>query len=282
MTAPLLVGRVATHGDNAPTLGALTALARAAEAAGLDALILDDGPPPPPGRQGRFESTTLAAALAAATEHIGLIVSPLPADQAPYHVARIIASLDHLGRGRTGWLAGTADAHGRTAELIDVARGLWDSFDDDAYVHDRAEGLYWRPETIHRLDHHGRHFDVAGPLNIARPPQGHPVVAVHGPGLAAHADLVLLDDAGHLPAVRSAAPDAKVLVPLPEHTDARRLPTTSGADGLTVALTGADDPFLTTTAPALRRSAAPRTAKATLRARLALPRPASRYAAATA
>ncbi|MGX1673407.1 LLM class flavin-dependent oxidoreductase [Streptomyces sp. NPDC055400] len=280
MTTPLLAGRIATHGTDAPTLDGLTAVARAAEAAGLDALILDDAAGAP-GRQAPFEATTLAAALAARTDRIGLIVSPLPADQAPYHVARIVASLDHLGRGRTGWLAGAADAEGRTAELIEVARGLWDSFDDDAYVHDRADGQYWRLDTIHRLDHRGRHFDVAGPLNVARPPQGHPVVAVRGPALAADADLVLLDDPADVPAVRSSAPGAKVLVPLLDHADAEGLLAASGADGLTVALSGAHDPFLTTTAPALRRVGAPQPAATTLRARLGLSRPASRYATGT-
>ncbi|MFF6918416.1 LLM class flavin-dependent oxidoreductase [Streptomyces sp. NPDC012466] len=276
MTAPLLVGRIDTHADDA-TLDSLTALARAAEHAGFDALILDDSSRPP-GGQGRFETTTLAAALAARTDHIGLIVSPLPADQAPYHVARIVASLDHLGRGRTGWLAGAGDPEGRTAELIEVARGLWDSFDDDAYVHDRADGLYWRLDAIHRLDHRGRHFDVAGPLNVARPPQGHPVVAVSGPALAAQADLVLLDDPADLPGVRAEAPGAKVLVPLLDHADAERLLAASGADGLVVPLRDARDPFLTTTPSAAHRAG---TTPASLRARLGLRRPAGRYATGT-
>ncbi|RII13414.1 Pristinamycin IIA synthase subunit B [Streptomyces sp. YIM 130001] len=272
MSAPALVGRVTTNGADT-TLDGLTAVARAAEAAGLDALLLDDTGAA--GRQSRFETTTLVAALAARTEHIGLIVSPFPADQAPYHVARIVASLDHLGRGRIGWLAGTADDEGRTAETIEIARGLWDSFDDDAYVHDRADGLYWRLDTIHRLDHHGRHFDVAGPLNVARPPQGHPVVAVHGPALAADADLVLLDDPRDVPGVRAEAPGARILVGLPGEADAGALPAASDADGIVVTLEGAHDPFLTRCAPAGGRTDG---TFVTLRERLGLERPASRYA----
>jgi alkanesulfonate monooxygenase SsuD/methylene tetrahydromethanopterin reductase-like flavin-dependent oxidoreductase (luciferase family) len=274
MSAPILVGRIDTRADDA-TLDTLTRIARAAERAGFDALILDDSARPADGR-GCFETTTLAAALATRTDRIGLVVSPFPTDQAPYHVARIVASLDHLGRGRTGWLAGADDPEGRTAELIEVSRGLWDSFDDDAYVHDREDGLYWRRHAIHRLDHRGRHFDVAGPLNVARPPQGHPVVAVSGPGLAAHADLVLLDDPAALPDVRAQAPDAKVLLPLLDQADAERLLATTGADGLVVPLRDAHNPLRTTIAAAADRSAAP-----TLRARLGLHRPAGRYATGT-
>ncbi|MFE1948839.1 LLM class flavin-dependent oxidoreductase, partial [Streptomyces sp. NPDC059524] len=222
-------------------------------------------------RPGARRATTLAAALAARTERIGLIVSALPADQAPYHVARIVASLDHLGRGRTGWLAGTGDPEGRTAELIDVARGLWDSFDDDAYVHDRTDGLYWRLDAMHRLDHRGRHYDVAGPLNVARPPQGHPVVAVSGPALAAHADLVLLDDPADVPGVRDRAPGAKILLTTP--AGAGDLLAASDADGLVVDLRDARDPERVTAAGVSGRPHAP-----TLRARLGLHRPAGRYA----
>lgn len=282
MTAPLLVGRVPAHGPTAaPSLADVLRTVRAAEAAGLDAVVLDDGASSP-GTQSRFEATTLAATVAAATDGIGLIVSPLPADQAPYHVARIVASLDHLGRGRTGWLAGTADPDGRTAELVEVARGLWDSFDDDAFVHDRTEGLYWRLDGIHRLDHRGRHFDVAGPLNVARPPQGHPVVAVHGTRPAPFADLVLLgpeDGADAVEAARRTGPDAKVLVELPRGADARRLLADTGADGLVAELTAGDDPFLTSTVPALRPAGGPARGT-TLRERLGLPRPASRHARA--
>ncbi|MEU0769690.1 LLM class flavin-dependent oxidoreductase [Streptomyces albogriseolus] len=280
MTAPLLIGRTAAHSRTAPpTLGDVLRRVRAAETAGFDAVVLDDGAAAD-GTRARFEATTLAAAVAAATDRIGLIVAPLPADQAPYHVARITASLDHLARGRTGWLAGPADADGRTAELIEVARGLWDSFDDDAFVHDRADGLYWRPDGIHRLDHKGRHFDVAGPLNVARPPQGHPVVAVTDPALAGHADLVLLgagQDAGTVRDVRRRAPGVKALCALPPGADPHALLAGSGADGLVVDITAPDDPSL-----ALPRdlgvSGRAAAEGATLRARLGLARPASRHA----
>lgn len=277
MTAPILVATLDTRGP-AATLGTLTATVRAAEAAGFDAVLIDDRAAA--GVQGRFETTTLTAALAAVTEHIGLITAPLPADQAPYHVARITASLDHLAHGRTGWLAATdaTDPEGRTGELIDVVRGLWDSFDDDAFVHDRADGLYWRLPAVHRLDHQGRHFDVAGPLNVARPPQGHPVVAVIGPALAAAADLVLLDEAADAGRVKQQAPHAKVLQPLPG--PAAELPADSPADGFTVALTGSDDPVLA--AVAARPGRPDRTTAATLRERLGLARPESRHALTTA
>ncbi|MEU3838533.1 LLM class flavin-dependent oxidoreductase [Streptomyces sp. NPDC028635] len=284
LTSPLLIGRIRAYGTaEAPSLAHVLRTVHAAEAAGLDAVVLDDGAATP-GAQALFETTTLAAAVAAATDGIGVILSPLPADQAPYHVARIVASLDHLAHGRIGWLAGADDAEGRTAELIEVARGLWDSFDDDAFVHDRADAQYWRLDGIHRLDHRGRHFDVAGPLNVARPPQGHPVVAVTDPGLAAGADLVLLGPdhaADAVRAVRAAAPAAKVLGELPADSDARRLLADTRADGLVAELTGPDDPFLTWVALALRPGAAPAPGT-TLRARLGLSRPASRHTGAAA
>ncbi|WP_217245379.1 LLM class flavin-dependent oxidoreductase [Streptomyces sp. AC602_WCS936] len=292
MTAPLLIGRIPAHGPTAPpSLADVLRLVRAAETAGFDAVVLDDGAGAD-GTRARFEATTLAAAVAAATDRIGLITAPLPADQAPYHVARITASLDHLAHGRTGWLAGPADADGRTAELIEVARGLWDSFDDDAFVHDRADGLYWRLDGIHRLDHKGRHFDVAGPLNVARPPQGHPVVAVTDPAPARHADLVLLGTEhgpGTVRELRHGAPLAKVLCALPSGADARALLAGTAADGLVADVTAPDSPSLGLprelgTVPAAGAATEPRTATSgpTLRARLGLVRPASRHARTSA
>jgi FMN-dependent oxidoreductase (nitrilotriacetate monooxygenase family) len=75
---------------------------------------------------------------------------------------------------------GFADRYERAEEFFDVVTGLWDSWEDDAFVRDKASGLYFHPEKVHALNHRGKHLSVAGPLNIARPPQGHPVIAQAG------------------------------------------------------------------------------------------------------
>ncbi|HVE11161.1 MAG TPA: LLM class flavin-dependent oxidoreductase [Paraburkholderia sp.] len=145
-----------------------------------------------------FEPFTLLAALAAVTERIGLVGTSSTTYDEPYHVARRFASLDHLSGGRAGWnLVTTANPdaalnfgleehveHGeryrRAREFYDVVTGLWDSWADDAFVRDVASGVYVDPERVHVLDHKGEHFSVRGPLNIARPPQGRPVVVQAG------------------------------------------------------------------------------------------------------
>src|SRR5689334_8515908 len=145
-----------------------------------------------------FEPFTLLSALSQATTHIGLVATGSTTFDAPYHIARRFASLDHLSGGRAGWNIVTTsnpDAalnfgleehmeHGeryrRAREFYDVVTGLWDSWADDAFVRDVASGVYVDPERVHVLDHKGEHFSVRGPLNIARPPQGRPVVVQAG------------------------------------------------------------------------------------------------------
>ncbi|MGW2421064.1 LLM class flavin-dependent oxidoreductase [Streptomyces sp. NPDC001709] len=276
---------------------AVRAAVRAAEDSGFAAAVLCDGTADMPAR---FEATTLAAALAAVTRHIGLIVRPPSGDLAPYHLARITASLDHLSRGRAGWCSAPAadGSHAAgAAEYIDVVKGLWDSFDDDAFAHDRDSGVYWHLDRVHSLDHNGEHYSVAGPLNVARPPQGHPLTAVTDPALAASADAVFLDttDLEQARARRErirrdateagrAADQVKVFAPLPagagaDHVD--RWTRQRAVDGFLVPLHRADDPFLTDAVPELRDRGllAPQPpAGTTLRERLGLSRPAGRYA----
>lgn len=145
-----------------------------------------------------FEPTTLLAALAASTERIGLVGTISTSYTEPYTAARAIASLDHLSKGRAGWNVVTslndtearnfgrqehlrhADRYARAEEFVDVVVGLWDSFADDAFVWDRDAGRAFPEDGVRRLDHVGEHFRVAGPLNIARPPQGRPVIAQAG------------------------------------------------------------------------------------------------------
>ena len=145
-----------------------------------------------------FEPFTLLAALAMVTEHLGLVATGSTTFDAPYHVARRFASLDHLSGGRAGWNIVTTsnpDAalnfgmtdhmeHGeryrRAREFYDVVTGLWDSWADDAFVRDVAGGLYFDPGKLHVLDHNGKYLSVRGPLNIARPVQGWPVIVQAG------------------------------------------------------------------------------------------------------
>jgi alkanesulfonate monooxygenase len=145
-----------------------------------------------------FEPLTLLSALAMVTSRIGLVATASTSYNEPYHVARKFASLDHLSGGRAGWNLVTSgqqeeaqnfgrEAHYQHGERYDRARefativvGLWDSWDDDAFLRDKASGLFFKPDKLHRLDHKGEHFSVRGPLNIPRPPQGRPVIVQAG------------------------------------------------------------------------------------------------------
>jgi FMN-dependent oxidoreductase (nitrilotriacetate monooxygenase family) len=141
-----------------------------------------------------FDPLTLLAGLAAVTRHIGLAATATTSYNEPYHIARKFASLDHMSGGRAGWNVVTSanaseaynfgreshyahgDRYDRAQEFVEVVKGLLDSWDDDALVRDRASGIYFDPEKIHFLNHKGKHFRVRGPLNMARPPQGYPVI----------------------------------------------------------------------------------------------------------
>ena len=145
-----------------------------------------------------FEPFTLLSALAAVTERIGLVATASTTFDAPYHIARRFASLDHISGGRAGWnIVTTANPdaalnfgfdepmdHGaryvRAREFYDVVTGLWDSFADDAFVRDVESGLFFDPSRMHVLDHKGPSLNVRGPLNIARPVQGWPVIVQAG------------------------------------------------------------------------------------------------------
>lgn len=168
----------------------------------------------------RPEPTTLLAALAACTSRIGLAATISTTYHEPYAVARTFATLDHLSGGRAAMNVVTssttqeAQNHGRerhmehgeryrrAAEFVDVVRGLWDSWEGDAIVADKAGGRFADPSRIHHLDHRGAFFAVRGPLNVPRPPQGHPVViqagiSADGQALAVReADLVFTVNTG--------------------------------------------------------------------------------------
>ena len=141
-----------------------------------------------------FDPLTLLPTIAAMTTHIGVVATATTSYNEPYHIARKFASLDLISGGRAGWNVVTSSniseaynfgreahyEHGerydRALEFVEVVKGLWDSWDDDAFVRDRASGRYFDPAKLHVLNHKGKHFSVRGPLNVARPPQGHPVL----------------------------------------------------------------------------------------------------------
>ena len=146
----------------------------------------------------QFEPLTLLSALAMVTSNVGLVATASTTYNEPYHVARKFASLDHISGGRAGWnvvtsatdmeaqnfgLAGSPPKTGRydrAAEFVEVVRGLWDSWEDDAFVRDRARGLNYDPSKLHILGHEGEHFRVKGPLNVQRTPQGRPIIVQAG------------------------------------------------------------------------------------------------------
>lgn len=145
-----------------------------------------------------FEPFTLLSALSVVTEKIGLAATASTTYDEPYHIARRFASLDHLSNGRAAWNIVTTgnpessknfgqdehmqhtDRYKRAREFYDVVTGLWDSFADDAFVRDAESGVYVDPDKIHTLNHKGDELSVRGPLNIARPVQGWPVIVQAG------------------------------------------------------------------------------------------------------
>ena len=161
-----------------------------------------------------MEPLTLLPALAVVTQHIGLVTTASTTYNEPFNMARKFATLDLISNGRAGWNVVTswseAEArnfnreqhvdyntrYARAAEFVEVVKGLWDSWEEDAFRFDKQSGSFFDEGKMHVLDHKGKFFTVRGPLNVARPPQGHPVIvqagaSEHGRELAAAtADLV--------------------------------------------------------------------------------------------
>ena len=188
--------------DAAINLDYYRRLTRKAEQAKLDFAFFGDGlyisEKSHPNFLNRFEPLTLLAALAMDTTHIGLAATLSTTYSDPFTVARQFMSIDHISNGRAGWNVVTSPLEGSAAnysrpehpahdlryrmagEYIDIAKGLWDSWEDDAFVRDRATGEFIDPAKMHRLDHVGEFFSVQGPLNISRSPQGRPVLIQAG------------------------------------------------------------------------------------------------------
>lgn len=171
-------------------------LARLAERGRLDAVFLADGHAMfelADGPRWHLEPLTMLAAMARATERIGLVSTVSSTFGTPFHVARQLASLDHISRGRIGWnvvtsmfdiearnhgyeaMPGHAERYARAEEMVSAVLALWDSWDDDAFTLDR-QGAYVRPGSVRPIHHKGAYFRTDGPLTVPRPPQGHPVL----------------------------------------------------------------------------------------------------------
>ena len=184
-------------------------VAQAAEAAKFDMVFLADGigiraKDEPAGslcrsaQTAELEPLTLLSALAAVTRRIGLVATASTTYNEPFHIARKYASLDRISDGRAGWniVTSWSDAEARNfnreqhldyetryeraAEFVEVVKGLWDSWEEDALVRDKATGVFFDPAKLHELNHVGKHFRVQGPLSVARTPQGRPLLVQAG------------------------------------------------------------------------------------------------------
>jgi FMN-dependent oxidoreductase (nitrilotriacetate monooxygenase family) len=204
--------RHASSFDNSVmNLDAVIELAQIAERGKLDGIFLADGNGVrdmdrpelfaanfPSARPAGFEPTTMLSAVSMVTKHIGVVATATTTFDEPWHVARRFASLDHISKGRAGWNLVTAsnagdalnfglDAHmarpdryERAQEFYEVVVDLWDSWADDAFVQNKSTGQFLDPTRVRPIDHVGKHFKVKGPLNVARTPQGRPVVFMAG------------------------------------------------------------------------------------------------------
>lgn len=172
--------------------------ARRVEAAKFDYIFIVDSlfitPDSPPHYLNRLEPLTLLSAIAVHTQHVGLVATITTSYTDPFTVARQLASLDNISGGRAGWnIVTTGDSgtarnfsrtehydyetrHARAREHVAAARALWDSYEDDAFVRDTANGRFLDPDKQHKTNFAGTHFSIDGPLNLQRSPQGHPVI----------------------------------------------------------------------------------------------------------
>ncbi|VWB26188.1 monooxygenase [Burkholderia aenigmatica] len=183
--------------DASVNIDFVTGIAQKAEANGVAFVFVADGlyinEKSIPHFLNRFEPISILSALATATSKIGLAGTLSTSYSHPFTVARQFASLDLISGGRAGWnvvtspLEGSAKNYGGehpdhaqryeiADEYLETVQGLWDSWDDDAFVRDRATGRFFDRDKLHPLNHNGRFFNVAGPLNIQRSPQGQPVI----------------------------------------------------------------------------------------------------------
>ncbi|MBW8486766.1 LLM class flavin-dependent oxidoreductase [Actinomadura parmotrematis] len=313
---------------------ALRRAVAAAEAAGFALATFADAPLPPPDAAGRLEAGTRAAFASTITDRIGLAPELHVTTTEPFHLATQLASLDHASKGRAAWVVGAAadaaslatigaaapDAAALRREVrdvIDVARALWDSWEDDAVIKESATGRYLDAGRVHHVDFEGASFTVKGPLITPRPPQGQVVVlAAASLDVDDRADVVLVDepDGGDRAGLTFAEVEVVLAASAAEAADRaarldegapwprtpgrlRHVGTPAGLAEALRSLAGRVDgvrlhpAVLTADLPALARDVLPALASdglhrppapgGTLRDVLGLPRPASRHTTAT-
>ncbi|MGH7096250.1 MAG: LLM class flavin-dependent oxidoreductase [Stellaceae bacterium] len=183
-------------------LAVIAEIAQIAERGRFDLLFVSDGLVMDPGDHPsflcRFEPTTLISVLSTMTRHVGLGATVSTSFGEPYHVARTFASIDHLSEGRAAWNVVTSSAlkaaqnfsrerhmdhdlrYAVANEFVDVVKGLWDCWGENAIIADKTSGVFLDPTRVRPLNHKGRFFQVKGPINTARCPQGHPVIIQAG------------------------------------------------------------------------------------------------------
>jgi len=188
-------------------LNTLKEWARLAEAAKFDAIFfadnvgMSDAPPDMLTRNALpyvYDPILLQTALAGVTERIGLVSTVSTTYLPPYHLARKFATLDHLSGGRSGWNLVTsgsefeakafglphqlehAERYKIAHEYVEVVKGLWDSWEDDAFIHNKSDNRFFDTDKLHRIDHQGAKFNVKGALQTPRSPQGYPVLVQAG------------------------------------------------------------------------------------------------------
>ncbi|APA95787.1 LLM class flavin-dependent oxidoreductase [Nocardia seriolae] len=281
---------------------------QAAENAGFTFATIRDSIGPGPGE--RLDATVRAGFVAATTSTLGLVPQSAPTYAEPFHLSSQLASLDYASRGRAGWLAVDDPATARTwgatpretdaeirrerVDAIEVARRLWDSWEDDAVVRDYAAGKFLNRDRLHHIDFIGETFSVQGPAIVPRPPQGQVVVFGYGAAGTEGLDVALVSGAT-LTETRSAIDNARaegvsrVLVDLevtldtPAELTALLTELSAYADcvRLRPAVLDEDLPVLARyVLPALLRAGLAHrpVPGSTLRSNLGLPRPANRYA----
>ena len=182
--------------------------AQAIERGKLHMLFIADAASPPgtddletlslTARIDRMDPIPILSAVSMVTKHVGLAATMSTTYLEPYNLARTVASLDHISGGRAAWNIVTgsnkddalhfnrevhaphSERYERAEEFVDVVRGIWDSYDDDAFARDKKSGVYMHPDKVHFLNHKGKHFQVRGPSAVPRSPQGHPVLIQAG------------------------------------------------------------------------------------------------------
>ncbi|MEC1407727.1 LLM class flavin-dependent oxidoreductase [Bacillus halotolerans] len=211
--------------DASMNLGYFKELARTAERGKLDMLFLADSlsidSKSHPNVLTRFEPFTLLSALAQVTSRIGLTATASTTYSEPFHIARQFASLDHLSNGRAGWNVVTSSIEStalnfsgekhlehhlryqRAEEFVEAVKGLWDSWEEGAFIRNKETGEFFDKEKMHELNHKGDYFSVRGPLNVSRTPQGQPVIiqagsSGDGKALAAKTAEVIFTAQNHL------------------------------------------------------------------------------------